>query len=138
MNLDPIFEQIATLRHPQTGCPWDLSQTLEAYLDPIAGEAGELVEALQSGNRAHIREEAGDLLWNLCFVIALAEEEGAFTREDVLHDVVAKMRHRHPHVYGEEIARTPDDALAAFRRAKAREKDAPNKDAPPPKPAPSA
>ncbi len=124
MDLDPIFEQIAALRHPETGCPWDRAQTITGYLEPIEEEARELVDALRSGDPAQVREEAGDLLWNLCFAIRLAEETGALSREDVVRDVVRKMRGRHPHVFGNESAATPEEALRAFKRAKARQRKA--------------
>jgi NTP pyrophosphatase (non-canonical NTP hydrolase) len=122
MDLTPIFEQIQRLRDPESGCPWDRDQTLEAYLDPLRGESEELVEALRSGDAEHIREEAGDLLWNLCFVIRLAEERGAFERREVVAEVLEKMTRRHPHVFGDVVADTPEEALQAFRAAKAREK----------------
>ncbi|MHC4884093.1 MAG: MazG nucleotide pyrophosphohydrolase domain-containing protein [Planctomycetota bacterium] len=123
MDLTPLFEQIKTLRHPETGCHWDRKQTMADTFKNIMGEAEELSEAIQSGDRAHIREEAGDLLWNLCFVMALAEEEGTFSREEVMKEVMEKMTRRHPHVFGDETANTPEEALAAFMRAKQAEKN---------------
>ena len=124
MKLAPIFEQIATLRDPETGCPWDREQILSRYAEPIREEAEELVEAIQSGDMNHLREEAGDLLWNLCFLLHLAGEEGAFTPEEVVEGVVEKMRRLHPHVYeGVEVA-TAEEALKVFQEAKNREKAA--------------
>ncbi|MFP4541801.1 MAG: MazG nucleotide pyrophosphohydrolase domain-containing protein [Opitutales bacterium] len=122
MNPASIFEQIRRLRDPEDGCPWDREQTLEGYGTCVLGEAEELAEALASGDLEQVREEAGDLLWNLCFVVHLAEERGAFAGADVVRDVVAKMKRRHPHVYGDVSAATPEEALAAFRAAKAEEK----------------
>lgn len=122
MNITPLFEQIEHLRHPDKGCPWDQKQTLDSYAKPLIGEAEELVEALAAGDLGHVREEAGDLLWNLCFVIRLGEEAGAFTRQQVMADILAKMERRHPHVFGEVEANTPEEALAAFKAAKAQER----------------
>ncbi|MBN1256997.1 MAG: nucleotide pyrophosphohydrolase [Planctomycetes bacterium] len=122
MDLKPIFKQIETLRNPDGGCPWDQAQVLEEYLKPIASEAEELLAALQAGDMENVCEEVGDLLWNLCFVIHMAEERGEFTREEVLSEITAKMVRRHPHVYGDVVANTPEEALAAFKKAKAEEK----------------
>ncbi len=122
MDISKIFEQITCLRHPETGCAWDKKQILESYLEPIKEEAEELVSAIKNNDVENICEEAGDLLWNICFVITLAEEKGLFTREKVVNDILAKMKRRHPHVFGDIKANTPEEALQAFLNAKKNEK----------------
>ncbi|MHC4874626.1 MAG: MazG nucleotide pyrophosphohydrolase domain-containing protein [Planctomycetota bacterium] len=122
MNLTDIFTQIAHLRDPEKGCPWDKKQVLENYLEPIREEADELIKAIENNDIDNICEEAGDLLWNICFVISLAEEKGLFKRNDVAERVFSKMKNRHPHVFGDVKADTPEEALKAFKNAKAKEK----------------
>jgi uncharacterized protein YabN with tetrapyrrole methylase and pyrophosphatase domain len=122
-DLGPLFSQIARLRAPQGGCPWDKEQTLPKTAKSVRGEAEELAEALAAGDGDGIREEAGDLIWNLCFVLHLAFEQGICTPEEVLAEVIEKMTRRHPHVFGDLKAETPEEALAAFKAAKAKEKN---------------
>lgn len=122
MNLTDIFEQISQLRDPEKGCPWDKKQVLENYLEPIKEEADELIKAIENNDIENICEEAGDLLWNICFVITLAEEKGLFKRTDVAEKVFNKMKNRHPHVFGNVKADTAEKALQAFMTAKQQEK----------------
>lgn len=122
MPISDIFEHIRHLRDPENGCPWDRKQTFSSFAECIESEAEELAEAMRAGDHLHMREEAGDLLWTLAFVVHMADEEKAFNLSEVVAEVVEKMRRRHPHVFGESTASTPEEALASFRAAKAKEK----------------
>ncbi|WP_322789968.1 MazG family protein, partial [Pseudokineococcus marinus] len=103
------------LRSPG-GCPWDAEQT-HASLAPYAlEEAYEVVEAVESGSPEHLREELGDLLLQVVFHARVAQEapEGErFDVDDVAAGIVAKLVHRHPHVFGAEAGGSADDALSA-------------------------
>nr|WP_298989843.1 MazG family protein [uncultured Pseudokineococcus sp.] len=103
------------LRSPG-GCPWDAEQT-HASLAPYAlEEAFEVVEAIESGSPEHLREELGDLLLQVVFHARVAQEapEGErFDVDDVAAGIVAKLVHRHPHVFGPESGGGEDDALSA-------------------------
>lgn len=131
MDLTPLVELIRALRHPETGCAWDRAQTLPDLIQPLREEMEELAEAIQAYVVAKekgmdilsigesIREEAGDLLFNLMFVLSLAEGEGLLTLEATLQGILNKMRARHPHVFGGVVAKTPEEARAAYLAAKA-------------------
>ena len=121
-----LLELLASLRHPETGCPWDKEQTPQSLCEGILDEAYELVEAVEtmslSTNPAeghkNIAEEAGDLLFQLMFVISLYAESGQFTLEDVVKGVEAKMIRRHPHVFGDESAENAGQVLNRWEQIK--------------------
>jgi len=109
------------LRSPE-GCPWDQKQTARSFAGYLAEEAGEYVEALDSGDSTAAEEEFGDVLFVLLASMACAEAEGRFSLENALKRAHEKMVRRHDHVFGEEKARTPEEAVEAWNRIKAREK----------------
>lgn len=118
IDLTPLLKVLAALRHPEEGCPWDRDLTLQDLPRPLVEEAEELAEALASGDDEHVAEEAGDLLWNVLMLIAIAEDEGRFAAADVVERVRQKMISRHPHVFGETKAATVEEAREAYQRAK--------------------
>jgi MazG family protein len=81
-------------------CPWDAAQTPASLQPLLLEEAHEAADAIAAGDDAALRDELGDLLLNLAFQVVLAEERGAFGREDVAAGLEQKMRRRHPHLYG--------------------------------------
>lgn len=94
-----LIEILAALRHPETGCPWDLQQT-HASLAPYAlEEAYEVVDAIERDDGDDLRDELGDLLLQVVFHARLAEETGQFDFGDIVEGVTAKMVRRHPHVF---------------------------------------
>lgn len=109
------------LRSPE-GCPWDREQTMQSLTPFIIEEAYEVVSAIDSGDMEHIREELGDLLFQVIFVSQLANEEGRFTLADVIDGSFDKMVHRHPHVFGESRADTPEAVLKQWAEIKKAEK----------------
>ncbi len=111
----------ALLRSPG-GCPWDREQTHASVRKCVIEEAYEVAEAIDCNSPAMLREELGDLLFQAVFHAQIAQEEGAFTMEDVIHEVTKKMVDRHPHVFGEVQADTADAALSAWDSAKRKEK----------------
>ncbi len=96
-------------------CPWDAAQTAASLAPGLVEEAHETAEAVAAGDEDALREELGDLLFNVAFQVALAEERGAFGREEVVRGLEQKMRRRHPHLYGLGEAE-PWDALKARER----------------------
>lgn len=119
MDLSRLFEILQALRHPETGCPWDRDQTFPDMARPLREEAEELAEAIEEGDDRHVCEEAGDLLWNVLTLLAIAEEEGRFAREACLDGIAAKMIERHPHVFGDAVAEDAEAAARLYRQAKA-------------------
>lgn len=101
-----LIEIMARLRGPD-GCPWDREQTHSSLERHVIEEAYELVEAVESGDDAHLREELGDLLLQIVFHAQIAADRGAFTIDDVISGLVEKLKRRHPHIFGEGRAETP-------------------------------
>ena len=110
------------LRTPE-GCPWDREQSAADFAKFTRGEVDELMEALEKSDREHIAEEFGDAFFCLLAVAAAAEEQGLFRTEDALRTIHEKMIRRHEHVFGEEKAATPEDAVRSWNAIKAREKN---------------
>lgn len=98
-GLEGLLQLIRTLRSP-AGCPWDRVQTEEDLGKYLLNEAYEVVEAIEEASPDHVREELGDLLFQILFLVILAEEKGDFRMADVTEEVSAKMIRRHPHVFG--------------------------------------
>ena len=111
------------LRSPG-GCPWDAEQTHESLLRYLHEEAGELDEAVRSGDQAHIAEELGDVLLQVAFHARVAQEDpdAPFDIDDVAGGLVAKLVRRHPHVFADGDASTPAEVEEAWARIKAEEK----------------
>lgn len=111
-SLDRALALVEFLR---AGCPWDAAQTPLTLRRYLLEESHEVVDAIERGDEAELRDELGDLLLNLAFQVVLAEERSAFDREQVVGGLEAKMRRRHPHLYGEGEAES-------WERLKARER----------------
>jgi MazG family protein len=116
-----LLEILDRLRAPD-GCPWDRDQTFESLREKLLEEAQEVVEAVESGDRKNLCEELGDLLVNVGFYCKMAEEEGSFSFDDVISQVIEKLIRRHPHVFGDAKATTPEEAKAQWQRMKLAEK----------------
>jgi MazG family protein len=104
------------------GCPWDREQTLETLVPYLVEETYEVVDALAAGHADDHREELGDLLLQIIFQSELRFAEGRFGIDDVARGIVAKLVHRHPHVFGDVVAKDADAVLANWAKLKAKEK----------------
>ncbi len=118
---DAFVKTIAALRAPD-GCPWDREQTHESIAHNMIEEAFEAVDAIESGDVAHLREELGDVLLQVVLQSQIAADEGEFTIDDVCRDVDAKMIRRHPHVFGEQAAHDSAEVLDIWDSVKMKEK----------------
>jgi ATP diphosphatase len=87
------------LRNPKTGCPWDISQTFESIVPHTIEETYEVVDAIFSGDMADIKDELGDLLFQVVFYAQLGKEQGEFDFDDVAKTISDKLVRRHPHVF---------------------------------------
>src|SRR6059058_4968323 len=105
-----LLDVMARLRGP-AGCPWDRAQTRASLKPYLIEEAYEVLEAIETGNRAELEEELGDLLFQVVFHTRLAEEVGEFAMRDLLQRLMTKMVSRHPHVFGDASVATPKEAL---------------------------
>lgn len=119
-NLNRLVEIMERLRGTE-GCPWDREQTLESLVPFIIEEAYEVVGAIDSGFPETLKEELGDLLFQIIFVSQIAREKGNFGIGDVIEATVEKMMRRHPHVFGEAVAETSQDVLEHWARIKKEE-----------------
>lgn len=119
---DDLVALMATLRHPEGGCPWDLEQTLESLKPYVLEEAQEVVDAIDSGDREELMGEIGDLIFEAVFLAQLLAEEGTFSIHDSLRHMKAKMVRRHPHVFGEGEAQTPAEVMRTWAEIKAQER----------------
>jgi ATP diphosphatase len=93
---------MARLRDPRAGCPWDLEQDFDSIAPYTLEEAHEVAEAIARRDMAELRDELGDLLFQVVYHARMAEEEGAFRFGDVVRAISDKMIRRHPHVFGDE------------------------------------
>jgi MazG family protein len=129
-NFNDLIALMSRLRSPE-GCPWDREQTY-ATLAPMlleeAYEAFEAVEEAREGRPENLREELGDLLFQIVFYAQVAGERGEFTIEDVTDAIHSKMVRRHPHVFGDVTVRDNEELLRNWEALKAEEKRAAGKD----------
>lgn len=125
--VDTLLALMARLRDPQTGCPWDIEQTFATIAPYTIEEAYEVADAIQRGALSDLREELGDLLFQVVFHARMAQEQGAFGFADVVAGLVAKMTARHPHVFGDAGARDAAEQTRAWEDMKAAERAAKGK-----------
>lgn len=122
-NLSKLVELMAHLRGPD-GCPWDRAQDYDSVKGLLLEEAYEVVDTVTARDFDALEDELGDLLFQVVFYSRLAEEDKRFTIDDVIEHVHAKLVRRHPHVFGETRARTPEEALQSWNAVKRAERDA--------------
>ncbi|WP_298966358.1 nucleoside triphosphate pyrophosphohydrolase [uncultured Methylobacterium sp.] len=124
-GIDRILAIMARLRDPERGCPWDLKQSPTSIVPFTIEEAYEVAEAVESGDPLDLKDELGDLLFQVVFQARLAEEAARFRFDDVAHAIADKMERRHPHIFGGAEALTDPDAVKAqWAEIKARERAA--------------
>jgi XTP/dITP diphosphohydrolase len=107
---EPLLEFLAVMRRLRAECPWKREQTHRSLARYLLEETHETLEAIDTGDLEHLREELGDLLLQVYFHAVVAEEEGAFTIDDVARGITEKMYRRNPHVFGPPSDDHPGDA----------------------------
>jgi len=122
---DPLVAVMAKLRAPEGGCPWDREQTHQSLRKYMLEEAYEAVEAIDTGDPRLICEELGDVLLQVVFNAQVASEAGQFTFHDVVEGIAAKLVRRHPHVFGDVVAETPEAVTQNWEAIKRAEKGGP-------------
>ncbi|MBW2422836.1 MAG: MazG family protein [Deltaproteobacteria bacterium] len=122
-EIQELLKIMAQLRDPEGGCPWDLEQTFESISPHTIEEAYEVDEAIAAGDLEALRDELGDLLFQVVFQARLAEECGAFDFSDVIAAIVGKLVRRHPHVFaGAEVPESAEDQRGRWEEIKAAER----------------
>ena len=120
--MQELLEIMARLRDPDGGCPWDLRQTYSSIVPYTLEEAYEVADSIQRGDMRELRDELGDLLFQVVFYSQIAKEEGHFDFHDVTRGICDKMIRRHPHVFGDAQYRDDKQLRQAWERQKEQER----------------
>lgn len=127
-NIEDLKNIINKLRQPD-GCPWDREQTYESMRQCVIDEAAEVIEAIDNRDCINLKEELGDLLFQVVMYSDIAKERGEFTFEDVVNELSKKMIRRHPHVFGDlqaaetELKPLTDRGVSRWNAIKFKEKE---------------
>ncbi|GAB4276683.1 MAG: nucleoside triphosphate pyrophosphohydrolase [Candidatus Promineifilaceae bacterium] len=120
-SLNALADTVAVLRSPG-GCPWDQEQTPQSMRQGFLEEFGEVLAALDADDTDNLREELGDLLYHIVMQTQMATEAGDFRLPDIIAEIDAKLKHRHPHVWGDVEVADSDEVVRNWERIKAKEK----------------
>jgi len=123
-QIEDLLEVMARLRDPVSGCPWDVAQDFASIAPYTIEEAYEVADAIERSDLSALREELGDLLFQVVFHARMAEEQGAFDFARVAGELAEKMKRRHPHVFGAAEVRDAAAQTEAWEAQKARERAA--------------
>ncbi len=123
-DIEKLLGVMAALRAPDDGCPWDIEQDFDTIAPYTIEEAYEVAEAIAHRDMAALKDELGDLLFQVVYHAQMAEEQGAFSFADVVSAIIDKMIRRHPHVFGEAEIATAEAQTAAWEEMKAKERAA--------------
>lgn len=121
-NIEKLLEIMAALRDPHSGCPWDRDQDFSTIAPYTVEEAYEVADAIARGDMPGLRDELGDLLFQVVFYARMAEERGDFDFADVVQGINEKMLRRHPHVFGDDAEREAGLEDGSWERIKAAER----------------
>ncbi len=124
MAIERLLGIMARLRDPGRGCPWDLQQDFRSIAPHTLEEAYEVADAIEREDLDALRDELGDLLFQVVFHAELARERGAFTFDDVVQAISDKLTRRHPHVFGDAFVADAEEQTRAWDRLKAEERRA--------------
>ena len=126
-SINQLLDIMARLRDPQRGCPWDLEQTFRTIAPYTIEEAYEVADAIEREDAAALRDELGDLLFQVVFHSQMAREQGSFGFDDVVAAICDKMERRHPHVFGDARIDTAAAQTVAWEEQKRLERESSGK-----------
>lgn len=115
--------KLAEKLRSETGCPWDREQTILSMLKCIENEAKEVCDAIENGDHENLKEELGDVLFQIIMIAQIASEQGYFNMGDVINGIYHKIISRHTWVFGKDTAKTPEEAIAMWKKNKRAEKN---------------
>lgn len=121
-STNKLRDIMARLRAPDSGCPWDLEQTFRTIAPHTIEEAYEVADAIERDDLEDLRDELGDLLFQVIFYAQMAEEQNAFDYDEIVDRICEKMIRRHPHVFGEAIIKTATAQTDSWETMKAKER----------------
>ena len=120
MSLDEVVDVVSRLRDPVSGCPWDLKQShqsLAKYLIEESNEVLEVIENLETSNDfENLKDELGDVLFQVLIHSQLANEAGKFNIDDVIDNLKEKLIRRHPHVFGDSDVKTVEESIVSLKK----------------------
>jgi MazG family protein len=122
--IERLLKIMARLRDPEQGCPWDRQQSLQTIVPHTLEEAYEVAEAIERGRMDELREELGDLLFQVVFYAQLAKESGDFEFKDIVEGIAEKLIRRHPHVFGDARIEDAEAQATAWELHKEKERQA--------------
>lgn len=122
-SFQDLVELMSYMRS-ERGCPWDREQKLGDFKVHLKNESDEVLAAIRKEDYVNLREELGDLLWNILFISQLAREKKRFGIYDVMDALREKIIRRHPHVFGNVKAETAEEVVYHYRKIKKMEKSA--------------
>lgn len=123
-QISRLLSIMQTLRHPKSGCEWDRAQSFKTIAPYTIEEAYEVSDAIDRGDMAELREELGDLLFQVVFHSQIADEAGDFSFDDVAKAISDKMEARHPHIFGDEHGQMGEARWEALKEAERTQKGA--------------
>jgi uncharacterized protein YabN with tetrapyrrole methylase and pyrophosphatase domain len=113
---------LAKILRSDKGCPWDKKQTILSMLEHIDSEVKEVIEAIKNKDHENLKEELGDVLFQIIMISQIAKENKYFDIDDVLKGIHKKITSRHTWVFGKDKAKTPEEAIAKWMENKEKEK----------------
>lgn len=123
-GIEKLLQVMARLRDPENGCPWDVEQDFSTIAPYTIEEAYEVADAIERDDIADLKDELGDLLFQVAFHAQMAEEAGHFTFDDVAEGISEKMVRRHPHVFSDAADRSQEAINEKWEQIKAEERSA--------------
>ncbi len=118
IELKKVFKTL----HGPKGCMWDKKQTHKSLISGLREEVEEFIHAVRKGNRHHMKEELGDILLHVMFNAQIASKEKNFDIEDVIDELIKKLKNRHPHVFGNVKVKSTHQIIRNWNKIKAAEK----------------
>lgn len=120
-TMSALLSIMARLRDKENGCPWDIEQDFKSIAKCTLEEAYEVVDAIDRGHMGDLKEELGDLLLQVVFHAQMAKEQGLFDFKDVVETLSNKLVSRHPHVFGDDDAKSAEDVMVIWQAQKDKE-----------------
>jgi uncharacterized protein YabN with tetrapyrrole methylase and pyrophosphatase domain len=116
------LEELAEKLRSETGCPWDREQTIASMLKCVDEEVSEVRQAIENGDHENLKEELGDVLFQIVMIAQIAKEHEYFDFKDVIDGIYKKIVSRHTWVFGKDKAKTPEEAILMWKENKRKEK----------------
>jgi len=115
-------ELVAALKQSRKKCPWAREVITKEHIERLKDEVRELKEAIKKGNKDEIRDELGDVIWDALFIAIIEEEKGNLTIDEIFEKAAQKLKRRKPWVFGNEVVKTPEEAVRRWNEIKQKER----------------